>query len=48
MKKLLMTKKTGQEYLAPSSEVFRLAMEDAVVIMTSYTIPDVEEEDVDW
>lgn len=48
MKTLQKTRKAGQEYLAPSSEVFRLAMEDAAVIMTSYTIPDVEEEDVDW
>lgn len=48
MKKLLTTGKDGQEYLAPSSEVFLLATEDAVLVVTSTSIPDVEEEDVDW
>jgi hypothetical protein len=48
MKKLLTTGKAGQEYLVPSCEVVRVAMEDSAVIMGSYTIPDVEEEEVDW
>ena len=39
----------GQEYLVPSCEVFLLATEDAVLVVTSTSIPDVEEEeDVDW
>ena len=48
MKTLQKTRKAGQEYLAPSCEVFLLATEDAVLVVTSTSIPDVEEEEVDW
>ena len=46
MKKLLTTGKAGQEYLAPSCEVFLLATEDAVLVTAS--IPDVEEVEGEW
>ena len=46
MKKLLTTGKAGQEYLVPSCEVFLLATEDAVLVVTS--IPDVVEEEEGW
>lgn len=48
MKKLLTTGKAGQEYLAPSTEVFLLATEDAVLVVTSTSIPDVVEEEEGW
>lgn len=46
MNKQLKTRKAGQEYLAPSTEVFLLATEDAVLVAAS--IKDVEEEEEGW